>query len=95
MTAEWSCTTGSETIVLQALKAFVNAIQANEPDTRIYTALQNKAEPNRFLTYFIFESETAQAFHRSTDWVEAFTGAIYPVNLEPVVFTEYELIAST
>ena len=95
MTATWRCKPGSEAKVTAALETFVAAIQADEPGTRIYTALQNKAEPNLFMTYFIFESKAAQAAHRATDWVKAFTGVIYPENLDPVVFTEYTQIATT
>ena len=47
------------------------------------------------MTYFIFENEAAQVAHRSTDWVKRFTEVIYPENVEPVVFTQYRLIAST
>ena len=95
MTAQWKCKPDSEEVVKKALREFVAAVKRNEPNTRVYTALQQADETTSFLTYFIFADQAAQAFHRSTDWVKRFTEVIYPENLEPVVFTEYELVAST
>ena len=95
MTAHWKCRPGAEAKVEEALRAFVAAVGENEPETRVYTALRQAADAASFMTYFIFENEAAQLTHRSTDWVKRFTEVIYPENLEPVVFTEYELIAST
>lgn len=95
MTARWQCQPGAEPIVEEALRRFVTAVEENEPGTRVYTALQETDDASRFMTYFIFEDEAAEARHRSTEWVRAFTDAIYPHNMEPVVFTEYRLVAST
>lgn len=95
MTAQWKCKPGSEPIVKRALHEFVTAVKQNEPDTEVYTALQRIDEMTSFLTYFIFADQAARDFHRSTEWVKRFTDTIYPENLEPVVFTEYEMIAST
>lgn len=95
MTAQWQCRPGAESEVEEALRQFVASIRENEPATRVYTALQVADDPTRFMTYFIFEDEAAQSFHRSTDWVKRFTDIIYPENVEPIVFTEYRLIAST
>lgn len=95
MTATWKCRPGAEAKVEEALHQFVAAINQNEPDTRMYTALQQAEDATCFMTYFIFENETARNLHRSTDWVKQFTDVIYPESIEPVVFTEYRLIAST
>ncbi len=95
MTARWKCRPGAEETVAEALREFVAAVRQNEPRTRLYTALQEDGQANSFMTYFIFEDETAEEFHRSTPWVQRFTGIIYPENLEPVVFTRYQLLAST
>lgn len=95
MTAQWKCRPGAEEKVEAALRRFVAAVKANEPGTRIYTALQQTGDATGFLTYFIFEDDAARQFHRSTEWVQRFTEVIYPEHAEPVVFTEYRLIAST
>ena len=95
LTAHWKCRPGAEVRVEEALRAFVAAVGENEPDTRIYTALRQAADATSFMTYFIFENEEARIAHRSTEWVKQFTEIIYPENVEPVVFTEYELVAST
>lgn len=94
-TAQWTCKLGSESKVEKALRQFVAAVKEKEPGTRVYTALQQKDSNTSFMTYFIFEDEKARDFHRTTDWVKRFTGIIYPENVEPVVFTEYRLLAST
>lgn len=95
MTARWSTQPGTETEVILALKEFIQAVQKNEPGTKIYTALQEKGNPNAFMTYFIFENESAREFHRNSEWVKKFTSIIYPVKEGEVEFTEYQLIAST
>ena len=95
MTASWTCKPGAESTVEGALREFVDAVRENEPDTRIYVALQSSEDPRSFLTYFIFENEEAQVFHRGTDWVKRFTETIYPENVGDVTFTEYQMIAST
>jgi len=95
MTAQWQCKPGAEAKVEQALKRFVALVKQNEPETRMYTALQKVEDKTSFMTYFIFENEAARSFHSSTEWVERFTEVIYPESLEPVIFTEYRLIAST
>ncbi|HCG99173.1 MAG TPA: hypothetical protein DE036_05070 [Actinobacteria bacterium] len=95
MTAQWKCRPGAEKPVEEALRRFVFSVKQNEPDTRMYTALQNHDDATSYMTYFIFENEAARSFHSSTDWVKQFTDVIYPESLEPVVFTEYRLLAST
>lgn len=95
MTAQWQCRPGAESKVEEALRKFVAAVKENEPDTRLYTALQQAEDATSFMTYFIFENEAAQEFHRSTEWVKRFTDVIYPENVAPVVFTQFRLVAST
>ena len=95
MTAQWKCRPGAESKTEEALRRFVSSVKQNEPETRMYSALQQEEDQTSFMTYFIFENEEARDFHSSTDWVKRFTDVIYPESLEPVVFTEYRLIAST
>ena len=95
MTAQWRCKPGSQEKVLAALKDFVDQVKQNEPDTRIYTALQQANDETGFLTFFVFENEAARERHQSTDWVKRFTEIIYPENLGEITFTKYRLVAST
>jgi quinol monooxygenase YgiN len=95
MTAQWQCRSGAEETVAAALKEFVAAVGRNETGTRVYTALQTVNDPTRFMTSFVFEDEAARQFHQSTDWVKRFTGVIYPLNEGEILFTEYNLVAST
>ena len=95
ITARWKAQPEAAEKVKQALREFVAAVKQNEPDTRLYTALEEVEGQAGYMTYFIFKNAAARDYHRSTDWVKRFTEAIYPENIEPVVFTEYELIAST
>jgi quinol monooxygenase YgiN len=95
MTAQWQCRAGAEAVVTDALRQFVAAVKQNEPNTQVYTALQPRENHSAFMTYFIFDDEAARDFHSSTEWVKRFTDVIYPQNLYPVVFTEYQLVATT
>jgi quinol monooxygenase YgiN len=47
------------------------------------------------MTSFVFEDEAARQIHQSTEWVKRFTEVIYPLNEGDVLFTEYNLVAST
>ena len=95
MTAQWQCRSGAEGTVAAALNEFVAAVGRHETGTRVYTALQAINDPTRFITSFVFEDEAARQFHQSTEWVRRFTGVIYPLNEGEVLFTEYNLVAST
>jgi quinol monooxygenase YgiN len=95
MTAQWKCQSGAEETVVAALKEFVAEVGRNETGTLVYTALQSVSEPTRFMTSFMFEDEAARQFHQSTDWVSRFTDVIYPLNDGEILFTEYNLVAST
>jgi len=78
-----------------AIVQFVEAIKANEPGTRLYTAMQETQAETNFLHYFIFEDEAARDFHRTTDWVKRFTDILYPETMSGVEFEFYTLVAST
>jgi len=79
----------------QAIREFVDYIRANEPDTLLYTSLQEKENPNHFLHYFIFHDEKAREIHSNSDAVNRFTSVLYPNLVAPVEFTEYDVFAST
>jgi quinol monooxygenase YgiN len=95
MTAQWKCQSGAEETVTAALKEFVAAVSQFETGTRVYIALQSLSEPTRFMTSFVFEDEAARQHHQSTDWVKHFTDVIYPLNDGEILFTKYNLVASS
>ena len=78
-----------------AIREFVRYVRANEPDTLLYTSVQEVENPNRFLHYFVFRDEAARARHAGSAAVDRFTGALYPNLVEPVEFSEYGLFATT
>ena len=78
-----------------AIQEFVDYIRANEPDTVLYTSLQEKDNPKHFLHYFIFRDENARDLHANSEAVNRFTGILYPNLVAPVEFTEYSVFAST
>jgi len=80
--------------VKQGIKDFVAYLQANEPDTQMYLAWQQKDDPTHFLHLFIFKDAAAQARHGQSDAVKRFE-AIYSGELVggDVVFTDYEMIS--
>ena len=85
----------AQEICEKAIREFVNYVREHEPDTLLYTSLQEKENPNHFLHYFIFRDETARDRHANSDAVNRFTGALYPNLVAPVEFTEYHIFAST
>jgi quinol monooxygenase YgiN len=95
MTARFEVQANKLAVCEQAIREFVDYIRANEPDTLLYTSLQDKEDPKRFLHYFIFKDETARESHSSSDAVNLFTGILYPNLVAPVEFTEYIEFANT
>ncbi len=83
------------TICEKAIREFVQYIRDNEPDTLLYTSLQEQENPNHFLHYFIFRDEAARSLHADSEAVNRFTGILYPNLIAPVEFTEYNAFAST
>ena len=79
----------------KAIHEFVEYVRANEPDTLLYTSLQEKEQPNHFLHYFIFRDEAARDLHANSEAVQRFTGVLYPNLVATVEFTEYQLFATT
>jgi quinol monooxygenase YgiN len=78
-----------------AIREFIAYVRENEPDTILYTSLQEKESPNHFLHYFIFRNEQAREVHANSEAVNHFTSILYPNLVAPVEFTEYELFATT
>lgn len=80
--------------VKQAIKDFVEYVEANEPGTRMYLAWQQKDDPTHFLHLFIFEDAAAQERHGQSKEVRKFE-SIYSPELvgRDVVFTDYEMVA--
>ena len=85
----------AQEICQQAVQEFVEYVRANEPDTLLYTSLQEKENPNHFLHYFIFRDESARDLHGNSEAVKRFSSILYPNLVAPVEFTEYTLFAST
>ena len=79
----------------KAIREFVDYVRENEPDTSLYTSLQEKDNPNHFIHYFIFRDETARDLHANSDAVNRFTSILYPNLIAPVEFTEYNVFANT
>ena len=81
---------------LGAIRRFVEHVKDSEPGTLQYISVQSTTEPTRFLHFFIFEDETAEQKHATSDHVRKFTDILYPlVNGDAVEFTDYHLVAST
>ena len=56
-TADFVVHEGALEICENAIREFMDYVRANEPDTLLYTSLQEKDNPNHFLHYFIFRDE--------------------------------------
>ncbi len=81
--------------VKRAIEEFVRYVKASEPGTRLYAAWQQKDDPTRFVHFFIFANEAAHTLHGESEAVKRFE-SIYAPELVggPVVFTDYNLIAT-
>lgn len=95
MTARFEVRKERLDVCQRAIQEFVEYINANEPDTLLYTSLHESADPTRFLHSFIFRDEAARARHSSSDAVNRFTNILYPNLVTPVEFTEYVVFANT
>ena len=95
MTARFEAQKDKLATCQQAIREFVDYVRENEPDTLLYTSLQEKENPNHFLHYFIFRDEKAREVHSNSDAANRFTSILYRNLVAPVEFTEYDVFAST
>lgn len=95
MTAKFEVKKEALEICMQTIREFVDYVRANEPDTILYTSMQEKENAARFLHYFIFRDEKARENHSNSKAVNRFTGLLYPNLVAPVEFTEYVVLTST
>src|SRR5215207_9816150 len=95
MTARFEVQKETLEVCGQTIREFVGYVRANEPDTLLYTSLQEKENPTRFLHSFIFRDEKARETHSNSEAVNRFTSVLYPNLSAPVEFTEYIVIADT
>jgi quinol monooxygenase YgiN len=80
--------------VEKAIREFVEYVKANEPDSQMYLAWQQKDDPTKFIHLFIFENEAAQARHGKSEAVRRFESAYSPELVGGgVVFTNYVMVA--
>ena len=66
---------------------FVELVKNNEPKTLKYEAFQEKNNPNEFVHFISFKDESAEEFHRNTEYVKKFIDALYPLCEKKPVFT--------
>lgn len=95
MTARFEVQAGKLAACEHAIREFVGYIRANEPDTLLYTSMQESEHPGRFLHYFIFKDESARVTHSSSEATNRFTSVLYPNLVAPVEFKEYSVFEST
>ena len=95
-TARFQVRTESIKIAKTAIEIFIATIKENEPGTLYYTSWQERDNPGKFLHHFAFEDAEAETFHRNTEWVKAFTSALYPELVsDGVEFIDYVAVTST
>ena len=82
-------------ICKNAIREFVDYVRENEPNTFLYTSLQEQEHPTHFLHYFIFRDENARQVHSNSEAVNRFTSVLYPNLVAPVEFTDYEVFVTT
>ena len=80
---------------LAAIREFIAFVAKNEPGTLKYESFQERDDPTKFGHVFVFRDQDGERIHSSSAAAERFTAALYPECLQPVVFTDVTLIAST
>ena len=81
--------------VKTAIAEFVAYVAQNEPGSRLYSAWQERDDPTKFVHLFIFEDEAAHQAHGRSGAVAKFEAVYQPeLTAGPVVFTNYQLVAS-
>jgi quinol monooxygenase YgiN len=80
---------------LAAIREFIAYVAANEPGTLRYESWQESDDPTRFVHVLTFRDADAERIHSTSAAVERFTKVLYPECLAPVVFTDFDLAAST
>jgi quinol monooxygenase YgiN len=95
MTARFSVRSESVEKCQQAIADLVDHVTRYEPETRMYYSLQDAEDETRFLNFFIFENEDAEARHAESEALKLFNEAIHPECIEPIELTTYTLVAST
>ena len=81
--------------VKRAIDEFVRYVTENEPGSRLYSAWQQGADPTKFVHLFIFEDDAAHEAHGRSAAVRAFEDVYTPeLTAGPVIFTDYQLVAT-
>ena len=77
----------------KAIKEFVHTVRAREPGTVLYESFVEK-DGITFQHFMVFRDKRAEELHSATNYVKAFTGAIYPHCSKKPAFTELDMVAS-
>ncbi|MFN8035794.1 MAG: antibiotic biosynthesis monooxygenase [Acidimicrobiia bacterium] len=94
-TAHYQVTEAAAEKVRAAAAEFVRWVGDHEPGTLMYVSWQQKDDPTKFVHLFEFADEAAHRAHGESDAVRRFESAYRPELVAgPVVFTDYELVAS-
>ena len=95
MTARFTVRSESVEMCQQAIAELVDHVTRYEPETRMYISVQEAEDETRFLNFFIFENEDAEARHAESEALKQFNETVRPECLEPIELTTYTLVAST
>lgn len=79
---------------LEAIRDFIAAIAANEPETTIYHSHQDVEDPTRFLHLMRFTDAKARDYHVSSEHVKVFVDRLYPLCEEKPVFRDLRTVAA-
>jgi quinol monooxygenase YgiN len=80
-------------LALEAIRAFVRRVRAEEPGTLHYMSLQEADRPTRFVHVMAFADEGAERTHQSSEAVQRFVDVLYPLTVDGVTFNDRNAIA--
>jgi quinol monooxygenase YgiN len=81
--------------VKAAIIEFIQYVRENEPGTWFYVSWQSEGDPSKFVHLFTFADEEAHERHGQSEAVKKFESVYQPELVGgPVVFTDYQLVAT-
>ena len=90
LVAQYRIKPETESEVLTAIRAFVDAVHEEEASTDYHA--YRLADTNQFLHVMAFPNEAAQKAHQEASYTQDFVEVLYPNCEEPPQFTQLELI---
>ncbi|HXV71633.1 MAG TPA: hypothetical protein VEB69_09545, partial [Acidimicrobiia bacterium] len=92
--ARYEVAPGSTDAIESAIVEFADYVQRKLGDSS-WTTYRDRYDPTRYVSVIIADDEEADRRHREASGTVEFAEKLYPNVIGDVVFTEYDLVASS